>query len=194
MESPTFWFTLLAIVASVLSAGGIASQVIGWLRARHAKKMDLETTKTKAGVEHAKTRTTGKIELAKIAMDSAIDEREQSKQFQQRLLTRLEKLEKDRDADETRLADLEAAKDACEAVNVVLHAKLDELSGSHRALLGEHESLKTDHAILRADHDSLRADNKKLRARLTRLDHEADLVVVEPEETTPNPRAAKGKG
>lgn len=192
MESPTFWFTVLAIVASVLSAGGIVSQVIAWLRSRDAKKTELAKVKESAGVEKAKTHTTGKIELAKIAMDSAIDEREQSKQFQQRLLNRLEKLEKDRDADETRLADLEKAKDACEAINVDLILKLDVLSASHRTLLGEHESLKTDHEMLRADHDSLRADNKKLRARLTRLDHEADLAVVEPEETTPNPRVAKG--
>lgn len=163
------WFTVLAIVASVLSAGGIVSQVIAWRR------------------ERDKTSTTADVEKTKAQVDDAKHARDHTGRFQQRLIDRVEKLERRDEERGRKIAGLEGANAKCQAENAELRGKITKLEGSNQTLAREHELLK-EHV------DRLEAENRALRLRLARLDRGAggDDANVERGSIVDGARAARG--
>lgn len=170
------WFTVLAIVASVLSAGGIVSQVIAWRR------------------ERDKTSTTADVEKTKAQVDDAKHARDHTGRFQQRLIDRVEKLERRDEERGRKIAGLEGANAKCQAENAELRGKITKLEGSNQTLAREHELLKRDHAQLKEHVDRLEAENRALRLRLARLDRGAggDDANVERGSIVDGARAARG--
>lgn len=176
------WFTVLAIVASVLSAGGIVSQVIAWKRARDEKRLEAEKAK------HA-----GDVEKTKAEVEDAKHARDHTGRFQQRLIDRVEKLEKRDEERGKKIAGLEGANAKCQAENAELRSKIILLEGSNQRLAREHELLKQDYAQLKEHVDRLEAENRALRLRLARLDHGAGAdTTVGREGIADGARAARG--
>lgn len=192
----TIAFTILAIVASVLSTGGIASQVIAWRRERakdqaeYNKAQLAEAAKAKTAVAEIAARievveVESKVEAAKVEVQAAKviaddkkDEREQTGRFQQRLIDRVESLERRHDANVKRIETLETANTRCEQANEELLGKYALLDGAHRSLQLDHEHLKRDHRTLKEHVRKVEADNRALRARLGKIDGAG--VPVEP--------------
>ena len=207
MDSSPLWFTVLAIVASVLSAGGIVSQVLAWKRERDKAALDLR--KTEVGVEAEKTKAVvaAKVEIAKVEVEhakvdaaDAKDEREHTGRFTTTLLERVEKLEGQHDANQTRITALEGSNKElveanleCAQSNLELKTSYGELDRAHRALVGEHASLKADHETLKQHVAKVEIDNLGLRSRLARLDREAGITAaVEHDVIETGARSARG--
>lgn len=175
----TVWFTVLAIIASVLSAGGIISQVIAWWKTRDEKRAEVE-----------KVSATSKVELAKVEAEDAKNERDHTGRFQRTLIERVEKLEQKQDAHLARIALLETDNEKCQAANAELRTELEgmrtsysSLASQNQTLAREHETLKTDHEVLKRHVAGIEHENRTLRTRLGRLDDEAGKTkAVEPEQ------------
>ena len=114
------WLGILgAALGYVLGGTGIVSQVITW-----RKLKDIEARKV--GV----AKITGDVEIAKVAGDVIVSEREHTGRFQAQLLDRLESLERTRTTDGNRISELEEH-------NSELLDKLEAISVAHGKLLSE---------------------------------------------------------
>lgn len=178
------WVPILAIVASLLSAGGLISQYIGWKRRRDElkhernKKRDEIRTKAesdariaaaeaeKAKAEVQRADVTAKVELAKVAVDAQRSEREDTGRFQTLLVDRVAALEKrDREKDEE-IAALKKAHGERVTEHRECVDKYNKLEKAHRDLHHEHETLKRDHAKLKEHVGRVEKYNRELRQRL----------------------------
>lgn len=162
MEQSPLWFTILAIVASVLSAGGIGSQIIAWRRQAAKDAAELEKTRQTGAADVEKVKVTAKVELKKVEVEAEKHEREDTARFQQRLIDRIESLEKRRDDNDRKLAEAERKIEQLEDAN-------ERCDQSNRRLSREHELLKEDHAVLRLHVAKIETTNKHLRAKLAQL-------------------------
>lgn len=168
--------TILAIVASVLSGGGIVSQIIAWRRKRDEDRAAAERhriqaaaaeVKAEAQVEQAEVEA--RVELAKVEADTGKHELA----LQQRLLDRIDMLERKHDENVERIARIEIENGECKAANRELRAKNERLEKNLQSLQHEHEVLRADHAQLRLHVARVEEDNKQMRTRLAQLDREA---------------------
>lgn len=160
MDASQLWFTVLAIVASVLSAGGIFSQLIGWWRER-------EKVRAK---ERAKLAATS-VEMAKVELEGEKDQRDHTGRFQVQLIDRIKVLEGKHDANADEIAKLHLANSKCEKSNEEMVEKCDKLQGQYDELLAEHktvvqkyENLEIDYETLRTHVDRIENDNRVMRA------------------------------
>jgi chromosome segregation ATPase len=169
MDGSPLWFTILAIVASVLSAGGIGSQIIRWRQERDLRKLANEKDMLAAGTDVEKVKITAEVDLKKVAVEAETAKQNDTARFQRTLLDRIELLEKRQDANRERVDELERANDVCEAANRDLGEKYAGLDRAAKALAFEHEMLKADHAQLAAHVDDMEKKNRELRARLARV-------------------------
>jgi chromosome segregation ATPase len=176
----TVTLTILAIVASVLSAGGIIAQVIGWKRARDERLSKEREEVKKAEAEAAAEKAKAEAEKAKHVVADKVNEREHTGRFQQTLIDRIESLERSRSKDEKRIEQLEKDNEECErrytelerkagvleGENVSLKTKATALEATVQSLARDKETLRADLSTLRSHVERVEGDNRALRARL----------------------------
>jgi chromosome segregation ATPase len=176
----TVLLTVLAIVASVLSAGGIVAQVIGWRRARDERLSKEREAIAKAAADATVEKAAADAKKTEHVVADKIDEREHTGRFQQRLIDRIDALEKSGRKYEQRIDGLEKEHHDCERRYTALEGKTSRLEGENaglkikaahlehatRELVRENETLREDVRTLRSRVDEVEGDNRALRARL----------------------------
>lgn len=169
METSQLWFTVLAIVASVLSAGGIVSQVIAWRR------------------EREKTRSAEVVELAKVGLDSEKHEREHTGQFQTRLMERITQLETNQDKTNDAFAELWKANLACEEANEkqlenygTLLENYETAIAQNQVLIAQNEVLIEQNAALSHENVNLKTDIDMLKDHVSRIEQQNRIYRASP--------------
>lgn len=154
MDASQLWFTVLAVVASVLSTGGIISQFIAWRRER--EKVNAEERMKQAVVA---------VELAKVGLDSDKNEREHTGRFQLQLMDRIALLESKQDTNANELVKLQIANEKCEENGAKLLSK-------YESLLKNYKIISEQNRVLAHEHDQLKADHVQLNEHVARISRE----------------------
>lgn len=178
----SYWFTVLAIVASVLSAGGVVSQLITWKRDRDK----LAAEELAKRFDSLKAERASRVELARVDLEAEKVEREHTGRFQTQLLDRLALLEQKHDQNAKQIETLKIE-------NARYQSRYDALASESSRLIREHETLKADHDTLKKHVERLEAENHALRARLARIDRN-NGGAIEPETIHHTPRRILTKG
>jgi len=163
---PSWLLAVLAVLGTILGAGGIGVQVVSWLRERSKHRRDIELKKIDAD-----------LAAKKIDADAEKSEREDTGQFQNRLMDRviaLEKEKQERDERdkkaaedcEMRVSDAErAAADARTAAQEATQKAQDAFAEAQRTS-AEMEQLERDYDVLLAHAIDVEQQARKMRAQL----------------------------